>query len=334
MPKLILQPIHVKDTWSRPLEQALKKLLVDVIYAPLLEVVEEAHTNAKRTALEQALIEGRVQYRNGMFIGKMTAKLSKEIKALGGRFYQGRWRLPVSLMTAPLKQAIETNKKIRKQLEQAVDQRLEVMGDKAREAINGLSVKSLGAVGMERTSEEFKETVARKMSVQPDKSISVKGKSLISKEYTVTRDKPIKERLATEMDETTKQATRDFAYGEIVKLRDELTLMIASGAPRQDIRDYIDARLDVGETRAKFIARQETSLYTSKLKEAQYKDAGIGEYIWKTVGDSRTRHDHRVLHNKRFSWDNPPVVDDRTKRTGHPGEDFNCRCVAQPIVEW
>lgn len=48
-------------------------------------------------------------------------------------------------------------------------------------------------------------------------------------------------------------------------------------------------------------------------------------YIWRTRGDGKVRSTHAVNNGKIFSWDVPP-------ETGHPGEDYNCRCTAEPYV--
>ncbi len=47
-------------------------------------------------------------------------------------------------------------------------------------------------------------------------------------------------------------------------------------------------------------------------------------YIWRTQEDGNVRSSHRENNGKIFSWDSPPP-------TGHPGEDFNCRCWAEPL---
>ncbi len=47
-------------------------------------------------------------------------------------------------------------------------------------------------------------------------------------------------------------------------------------------------------------------------------------YIWRTSGDERVRPTHAENNSKVFSRSQPPP-------TGHPGEDFNCRCWAEPI---
>ena len=46
-------------------------------------------------------------------------------------------------------------------------------------------------------------------------------------------------------------------------------------------------------------------------------------YIWRTRRDGKVRPSHAVNNGKIFSWDNPPS-------TGHPGEDYGCRCMAEP----
>lgn len=48
-------------------------------------------------------------------------------------------------------------------------------------------------------------------------------------------------------------------------------------------------------------------------------------YIWRTVGDDRVRSSHEERGGEIFAWDEPP-------EGGHPGEDYNCRCTAEPYV--
>ncbi len=49
------------------------------------------------------------------------------------------------------------------------------------------------------------------------------------------------------------------------------------------------------------------------------------QYIWRTRGDGRVRASHAANNGRIFAWDNPPPM-------GHPGEDYNCRCTAEPYV--
>lgn len=48
-------------------------------------------------------------------------------------------------------------------------------------------------------------------------------------------------------------------------------------------------------------------------------------YVWRTLGDDKVRPSHAANNGRLFSWANPPA-------TGHPGEDYNCRCEAVPYI--
>ncbi len=47
-------------------------------------------------------------------------------------------------------------------------------------------------------------------------------------------------------------------------------------------------------------------------------------YIWRTREDDKVRGSHAANNGKIFSWDSPP-------ETGHPGEEYGCRCWAEPV---
>ena|GEM_PF-290423 len=92
--------------------------------------------------------------------------------------------------------------------------------------------------------------------------------------------------------------------------------------------------------KAEFWARDQMAKLNTDLAQQQQKDAGVEEYIWSTSGDERvrgnpagkwpnTKDNHYKLDGRRFSWESPPEV--APGRNCHPGEDFNCRCVALPI---
>jgi len=83
----------------------------------------------------------------------------------------------------------------------------------------------------------------------------------------------------------------------------------------------------VTENRARLIARDQTSKLNSALNQQRAQNLGVEEYIWRTAGDERVRPTHASKNGKTFRWDDPP------KDTGHPGQDIQCRCVAQPIIK-
>lgn len=78
--------------------------------------------------------------------------------------------------------------------------------------------------------------------------------------------------------------------------------------------------------RARLIARDQTAKLNSQLNQARQQTMGFTHYRWRTSGDERVRESHAVKNGEIFAWDSPP------SDTGHPGEDFQCRCYAEPII--
>jgi SPP1 gp7 family putative phage head morphogenesis protein len=101
----------------------------------------------------------------------------------------------------------------------------------------------------------------------------------------------------------------------------------------EEIRAQLIERFGIEERRAQLIARDQTLKLAGQLQEERQTQAGIRRYVWTTSDDERVRPDHAELDGTIQSWDDPPVIDRRTGRRGHPGDDFQCRCNADPILD-
>jgi len=97
------------------------------------------------------------------------------------------------------------------------------------------------------------------------------------------------------------------------------------GMPAKELARQLQDQFDITRSRANLIARDQTLKLNGQLTRVRQQNAGIGSYIWTTSGDERVREEHGALDGEQFSWDNPPSV-------GHPGEDFQCRCTAYPVI--
>jgi SPP1 gp7 family putative phage head morphogenesis protein len=99
-------------------------------------------------------------------------------------------------------------------------------------------------------------------------------------------------------------------------------------------------------TRAKLIARDQTSKMYGKLTEVRQRKVGVNKYIWKTSRDERVRDSHRKMHGKVCKWEDATVFKysdseyvSWKKRSSiggvnfHPGQDIQCRCHASPIFD-
>lgn len=345
MPRRYLKPMVTGPASVNELARLLFSVILEVIFKPLADITSEpgrkdnARTNNYST-LEMAISKGLIRFNNGVFSGNISAKISKDLKEAGAKFVRGKWRLPTPMLPPVVYAAVKEQRRITDlagiQIKDAIDRMPQI----ATEMIKNLDIYSIGGAGLNRVSRAFKAQVNQALSVLPE--IGPEGRERYQADYIDTELKPIRERILTTMERNAGAAIENFAHEEIAKLRETLSEMVIAGRPRQELRREIYDRLEIERWRCKFIARQETALATVEYQKAGYNRAGIGKYKWVTVGDHVVRGtrpndsgDHKALNGKIFSWASPPPAEYFSTGTEcHPGQDYNCRCVAQPIVEW
>ena len=86
---------------------------------------------------------------------------------------------------------------------------------------------------------------------------------------------------------------------------------------------YLDPRYNEGDKRREIDVETE-NVVNPLLKEVLAYDVNKNPdeyYIWQTIGDEKVRSSHEEHEGYAFNWHVAPD-------TGHPGEDYNCRCSA------
>ena len=101
---------------------------------------------------------------------------------------------------------------------------------------------------------------------------------------------------------------------------------IERGTNGDALRKILQERYGVSRSRAELIARDQIAKLNGQIAEARQRELGITEYRWSTVGDERVRESHAAKDGRIFRWSDPPAD------TGHPGQDFSCRCTAEPVL--
>lgn len=119
---------------------------------------------------------------------------------------------------------------------------------------------------------------------------------------------------------------KDISEKGIADVSSLIMARVEAGDSTATIAKAVKKRLDITRRRARFIARDQVAKLNGKLTELRQKETGVQHYIWRAVTDGATRASHLQNNGKRFSWDDPPA-------TGHPGEDYQCRCTAEPVLE-
>jgi len=113
---------------------------------------------------------------------------------------------------------------------------------------------------------------------------------------------------------------------QIDDVRDVMENAETTGLQVSEIRKQIQDQFGVSKSKADLIARDQTLKLNGQITQARQRLAGVNKYVWTTSGDERVREEHAALEGTIQSWDAPPAP-------GHPGEDYQCRCTAFPLIE-
>lgn len=346
MTKRYLEPIAYSDRQHAELARALIKVLSDELFTPIAKIIDEEkdadsddkpRRNAKPSALLSAIEKGTIRFQHGRFVGTLTAQISREIKELGGEYKRGYWRIVSPRLPTDIQLAIMRHEDYVKRLGKSLASKFDGVVEKIIDKVDNLDIESMGVEGLNPVSVKFKKQLNKAISVYPD--IGEKGKLSFAKEYFDTEEKPIKKEIARRGAKRIKDKMRDFAPDVVKRLRTDLEESVMNGRPRAEIRQIVSDRLGIEDWRCKFIARQETALMTVEFNRQQYIQAGIDKYVWVTVGDHVVRDTpeggHKALAGNVYSWENGPEAKYFScNESCHPGQDYNCRCQAKPIVEW
>ncbi len=111
---------------------------------------------------------------------------------------------------------------------------------------------------------------------------------------------------------------------------------IAAGTHVDGLRRALEERFSVAESRAELIARDQIGKLQGQLAEGRARELGVDTYVWRVSGgprgDGRVRPMHLELDGSKQRFSDPPVTNSDGDRN-NPGEDFQCRCNAEPDAE-
>lgn len=102
-----------------------------------------------------------------------------------------------------------------------------------------------------------------------------------------------------------------------------------------DVNEALQKYEGVTDRRAAIIAKDQTRKIQASISIERAKSAGIKKFKWlHSRGGSEPRADHVAMSGNVYSYDDPPVIDQRTGKRGFPGQAVQCRCQMVPLIEW
>jgi SPP1 gp7 family putative phage head morphogenesis protein len=286
-----LAPVREQSSDFDKLEKILLDLFRREIYLPILKELganKDVLQNANPTkSLVDALQFGRIRFQRGKFTGKLTAEITKDLRALGAKWDSKAkaYSLPRGELPEDLKIAIA-----------AADSRMQA------------TIKSIDA---------------RLAAID---SFAVQDNFKIAKFFDTTLWKT---------DQRIKESFKKLVVGpDLTADQRKISENVLSGKRYENMEKVIRKSYGVTERKAKFLARQETGIMMAQFKKIRYTDAGIQKYKWRCVVGSPNhpvRKMHERLNGTTQFFSEPPITDNKGNRN-NPGEDYNCRCTAIPIV--
>ncbi len=319
-----LPPIKETTDDYDAIEKRIMAAFRKALYLPLMREMDShgpyKFVNARKSALEVAIGSGKVRFQAGRFTGRFGAAVTKELRSIGARWDKSTnsFRIHLSALPDETRVAVAASEaKFQKRLSQ-IDAQL--TKNLPAEIADSIKTTDLIDSSIWKTDRDLRKTLKR-ITVLPE--VSAQARQKIADDWGTNLDLWIK----------------DFTAEEILKLRKQIHAAALSGNRYEEIVASIKRSYGVTQAKAKFLARQETNLLLTKFKETRYTEAGVHEYRWGCVAGSANhpvRPAHKKLEGKVFRWDNPPITTEpgESERRNNPGQDFNCRCYAKPIVKF
>ncbi len=299
--------LHLKDSYFSPIEKDINSFFFAHFFRPIMEAVGDDGLSVKLNAAESLILSaikaGRIVYKDGTISGQFNARLSAELYRNGYSYSKrtGVFRGAVSpTIKAAAMLADSKRKALTDRLSRAIDD---------AEATIWKEIKNL-TLGMSLPLPAMAEDIRRdlwKVGVMPEVSPYTERK--LRNDYTDSQQFNVK----------------NWSPEQVTRLR-EMVQKIQTTPDNASLKQIIENEWQVSASKARFLARQETSIFLSRFSMNRAAETGIARYRWSTSHDERVRDSHKHLQGKIIPFDDPPIVDFRTGRRAHAGEDYNCRC--------
>ena len=330
--------MKLKESWFLPIQEKLEKYFYDTYFLPLIELFKEPLYNSTNDVIN-AIRRGQIVLQGDEISGVFNIKVSKELSKFA-KFnkYTRKWKIadktiiPKDILASSVV-ANEKAKQLQGRMKSIIDNTANVSKDKIKGTNFDISKQ------------------AKEMD-----DIFEKERIDLGIEYEM--NDRIREEMTKIYRENMELNVKNFDEDQIKRLRDMIEKSAMEGYNRQKMIEALQTEFEISKSRAKFISRQETSLFMSGLRDKRYEDAGIKYVMWMTSNDSRVRgreggkypdaeFNHWVLNHKICRLDDNSIYADSIQDAKnniwksrdnigapnkHAGIDWNCRCIYKPLL--
>lgn len=320
-----------KVKYANLMYRYISSFLIDFLFKDILKVIKpiEKYYNNDINVLIESIQRQQIQYVDGYFYGKFNAKISTEIKKLGGVWDKRKkaFKIDKSLLPQNIIGAIAYASIYSKVMNEAI---LSILNSLNFEKI-APELKPFLDEPLENILNEMQDEANYRFGGKKYRKDEEDKRKDFEKAITInpTVDEPTRERLKQEYTENITLSIKNFTDKEIIKLRESVEKNLFTGLDNnQSLVSFIQKEFNTTLHKARFLARNETKLFVMNYNLAEFKQIGVTQYIWRTSHDERVRESHKLMDGKVVDIDTPPT------ETGgkHAGFDYNCRCKMLPVL--
>lgn len=334
---------ELPKTNDEKLDRIILKILREQLFKPLIDSIpfiddEMVFTNSKSDLID-AIRANKIIFSQGRFTGQFNSKISRTLKSLGAKWEasSGSWKILLDSLPSDVQSVVRATSAASLAMTSQVLSSLNKLTPESilmAEELNAFFATSLMVLddkvtlSVTREEKNLPELVGTK-SKRSGKIIGetrpALNKIALKQQLTPDEIQDLAARYSMNLEKSIKKFTND----QILKLRERIATNVSTGNRYETILKEIQDTYGVTQSKAKFLARQETNLMTAQIQEIKSVAVGSKGYIWTCVHGSPNhpvRPAHKILDGKYFSWNNPPVTNPKTGMRAHPGQDYNCRC--------
>ena len=345
-----LKPVILNTKNILDIEKQIAIYLKDVLFQPLADIYKlysksNIILNEISDELKQALKSNKLYVKDNCIYGTFNSRITKQLEKLGGKYSSRSKCFKFEVLPAEITDIVLRKKDEVKNIANKIDEFLNDFIDNIEYSIAFMDIDLKPTIKNynKQLQENFKDVyliqgkatekkvdikqfgIESTLSIIPD--VSEQQQEAITKDYV----------------DNMKLSIKGFTQKQIEQLRKKMQdFVLNEGTNTNDIAEYIQDTFKVSQTRSLFLARQESNLLLANFTENKYRGLGITRYKWQTANDERVRNypfnnkdgdNHKDLDGKIFSFNDPPIVNKITGERANPSEQYNCRCVAVPILD-
>ena len=315
--------IQPKKSYEKIVADKIIKWVYEYLYKPLLDIMKDDYNIINDLdVINEALKSGLIYYQNGAFYSsrkKFSNLISLELEKLGAKYskYRKAYIIDKSKLPPSIMWSIDNIKVNNLAKYTSIVKYLDFFNS------------NIDEIQKDIVFDKAIDIMLSDLQKRVNKNFEQKKIEVIEPKLDDKMARVIKENYIENMNFYIKKHNQE----ETAKLREVIGQMVLEGKSQKTITEYIINNFEQDARHAKFLARNEAGIVTTEYLKERYINEGYNKFKWITNLDGRERPLHKELNGKIFSFDDPPIIDERTGQRGLPKETYNCRCTFVPVID-